>query len=83
MKRYSQRMQKTVILPQDLVIQILLRLPVKSLVRFKSVCKSWLSFISDSHLWLSHFKLAAAPTERLVFFESSTSKTHVTNMITL
>ncbi|EYU30492.1 hypothetical protein MIMGU_mgv1a008709mg [Erythranthe guttata] len=35
------------IFPHDIVEQILSNLPVKSLFRFKSVCKSWNSTISD------------------------------------
>lgn len=34
--------------PDDLVSEILLRLPVKTLVPFKCVCKTWLGKISDS-----------------------------------
>ncbi|KAL3507554.1 hypothetical protein ACH5RR_032939 [Cinchona calisaya] len=36
-----------VFIPNDLIIDILSRLPVKTLVRFKSVCKSWQALISD------------------------------------
>lgn len=44
------------LLPQELILQILLWLRVKSLVRFKCVCKSWFSLIShDSHFANSHF----------------------------
>ncbi|XP_062119104.1 F-box protein At5g07610-like [Humulus lupulus] len=32
---------------QDLITQILVRLPIKSLLRFKCVCKHWLFFISN------------------------------------
>ena len=53
-------------LPQELIIEILLRLPVKSLVRFKCVCKLWLSLISDPHFAISHFEQAAIHNERLV-----------------
>ncbi|KAK1322029.1 F-box protein [Acorus calamus] len=35
-------------LDNDLLIEILLRLPIKSLARFKCVSKEWMSFISDS-----------------------------------
>lgn len=35
------------LLPDSLLIAILLKLPVKSIVRFKSVCKSWYSIITS------------------------------------
>lgn len=38
---------QTVASLDDLLIQILLRLPIKSLIRFKIVSKHWLSLISD------------------------------------
>ncbi|XP_010248476.1 PREDICTED: F-box protein At3g07870-like [Nelumbo nucifera] len=34
-------------LPADVIFDILCKLPVKSLLRFKCVCKSWLALISD------------------------------------
>ncbi|TXG71878.1 hypothetical protein EZV62_000457 [Acer yangbiense] len=40
-------MQKNEQIPDDLIFSILRSLPTKSLVRFKCVCKSWLSFISQ------------------------------------
>ncbi|KAG5001241.1 hypothetical protein JHK87_022313 [Glycine soja] len=46
----------------DLIVEILLRLPIKSLLRFKCVCKSWLSFISNPHFVKSH--LVVAPTNQ-------------------
>ncbi|MBA0574154.1 hypothetical protein Golob_001386, partial [Gossypium lobatum] len=39
---------------QDLLAQILLRLPAKSLIQFKCVSKQWLSLISNPHFCLSH-----------------------------
>ncbi|XP_057435251.1 F-box/kelch-repeat protein At3g23880-like [Lotus japonicus] len=53
------------LLPDELIIQILLRLPVRSLLRFKCVCKLWLSEISDPKFAKSQFDLAASPTHRL------------------
>lgn len=53
-------------LPDELIEGILLRLPVKSLLRFKCVCKSWLSLISNPQFAKSHFDLGAAPTHRLL-----------------
>ncbi|PON92488.1 F-box domain containing protein [Trema orientale] len=38
----------TAILPDDVILEILLRLDAKSLMRFKCVCKSWKSLISHS-----------------------------------
>ncbi|XP_026386784.1 putative F-box protein At5g62660 [Papaver somniferum] len=44
------------ILPNDIVIDILSKLPVKSLMQFKSVCKHWLSLIKhDTQLIDLHF----------------------------
>ncbi|XP_045786418.1 F-box/kelch-repeat protein At3g23880-like [Trifolium pratense] len=58
-------------LPHELIIQILLRLPVKSLTRFKCVCKSWFSLISDPHFANSHFQLSAAtPTRRILLLSN-------------
>jgi F-box interacting protein len=59
-------------LPEELIIQILLRSPVKSLIRFKCVCKLWLSLISDPHFANSHFQLSSAtPTHRVLFLPQS------------
>ncbi|CAJ1835301.1 unnamed protein product [Sphenostylis stenocarpa] len=54
------------VLPPEVIREILLRLPVKSLLRFKSVCKSWLSLISDPQFGISHYDLAATPTHRIL-----------------
>ncbi|XP_061374147.1 F-box/kelch-repeat protein At3g23880-like [Gastrolobium bilobum] len=58
-------------LHHDLVKEIMLRLPVKSLVRFKCVCKSWHSHISDPHFAKSHYELSAAPSHRLLHITRS------------
>ncbi|AES93879.1 F-box and associated interaction domain protein [Medicago truncatula] len=44
-------------LPQELIVQILLRLPVKYLIRSKWVCKLWFSLISNPHFANYHFQL--------------------------
>ncbi|KAI6693609.1 hypothetical protein NL676_021319 [Syzygium grande] len=44
------------VLPEDIVIELLLRLPVKSLMRFKCVCKRWRSLISDPDLAKTHLR---------------------------
>ncbi|KAL8105119.1 hypothetical protein AgCh_029058 [Apium graveolens] len=43
----------------DLWTEILLRLPIKSLLQFKSVCKSWFSIISSHRFAKSHLMTAA------------------------
>ncbi|XP_057427542.1 F-box/kelch-repeat protein At3g06240-like [Lotus japonicus] len=53
-------------LPHDLEVEILSRSPVKSLLRFKCVCKSWLALISDPQFTKSQFDLAAAVTHRVL-----------------
>ena len=45
----SQKAVTTTLLPDDLVVDILSRLPLKSFCRIKCVCKSWLAFSSDPH----------------------------------
>lgn len=58
--------KKSVHLPEELIIEILLRLTVKTLLRCNCVCKSWLSLISNPNFATSHFQLAASPTNKLV-----------------
>ena len=60
-------------LPHELMIQILLRLPVKSLIRFKCVSKSWFSLISDTNFANSHFQITQTP--RILFISTSTCET--------
>ena len=47
------------VLTDDLVVEILSRLPLKSFCRFKCVCKCWLAFSSDPH---HRQKLPITPT---------------------
>ncbi|KAF7154212.1 hypothetical protein RHSIM_Rhsim01G0017800 [Rhododendron simsii] len=46
----------------DLLIQILLCFPAKSLIRFKSVSKHWLSLISDSQFGAKHSRRNPRPS---------------------
>ncbi|KAK4340945.1 hypothetical protein RND71_039446 [Anisodus tanguticus] len=42
-------------LPEDLLVDILLRLPVESLLRFKCVCKHWYALIQSPSFIEKHF----------------------------
>ncbi|KAL5058599.1 hypothetical protein RYX36_030203 [Vicia faba] len=69
-------LEKIVQLPRELIMEILLRLPVKTVLLCKCVCKSWLSVISDPDFATSHFQLAATrPTRRLLFLETYSLET--------
>ncbi|WJX90760.1 hypothetical protein P8452_72627 [Trifolium repens] len=57
-------------LPSELVIQILLRLSMKSLIRYKCVCKSWFSFISDPNFANSQFHLSQSIHNRRILCPS-------------
>ena len=46
--------------PIEIIVEILSRLPVKSLLRYKSVCKSWCSLISDPCFIRSHASLSTS-----------------------
>ncbi|XP_047320924.1 F-box/kelch-repeat protein At3g23880-like [Impatiens glandulifera] len=43
-------------LPEEIISDILIKLPVKSLIRFKSVCKSWSALISDPIFVKAHLQ---------------------------
>ncbi|XP_058784940.1 F-box/kelch-repeat protein At3g23880-like [Vicia villosa] len=53
-------------LPFDLITEILSRLPVKLLLRFRCVCKSWNSLISDHKFARKHFNLSTTPNLHVI-----------------
>ncbi|KAJ3702130.1 hypothetical protein LUZ61_005835 [Rhynchospora tenuis] len=53
-------------LPFDLIIQILSRLPSKSLLKFKSVCKSWYLLISSTHFTQLHFRFSSKTLQLVI-----------------
>ncbi|KAG7969571.1 hypothetical protein I3843_07G037100 [Carya illinoinensis] len=58
-------------LPEPVVVEILLRLPVKSLLRFRCVSKRWRSLISDPRFAKSHFRQASERSQRLLISSRS------------
>ncbi|KAF7813730.1 F-box/kelch-repeat protein [Senna tora] len=56
---------------EELLLNIFLRLPVKSLLRFKSVSKLWHSLISDPHFANSHFQRSPFLSDRLLHIADS------------
>ena len=56
----AKKSRPTSFLPDDVVGEVLLRLPSKSLARFCSVCRSWKHLISSPAFVESHQALAAA-----------------------
>ncbi|KAK9061094.1 hypothetical protein SSX86_018274 [Deinandra increscens subsp. villosa] len=47
--------------PEDVIYKILSRLPIKSLARFRCVCKSWLKYIDSPYLRTIHVKEEPTP----------------------
>ncbi|KAI8556866.1 hypothetical protein RHMOL_Rhmol05G0289200 [Rhododendron molle] len=66
--------------PIEIAIEILSRLPVKSLLRFKSVCKTWYALINTPHFVSKHLTqstLNPSPTfSSLLVSTSDTSNNH-------
>ncbi|XP_059650079.1 F-box/kelch-repeat protein At3g06240-like [Cornus florida] len=52
-------------LPEEILIQIFVRLPVKSLVQVRSICKSWYSLITDRSFIESHLKHQTSPSNNI------------------
>ncbi|XP_043693193.1 F-box protein CPR1-like [Telopea speciosissima] len=54
-------------LPEDLIVEILSRLPVKSLLRFRCVCKPWCVLITDPTFVKMHINRSLATNSNLIF----------------
>jgi hypothetical protein len=53
-------------LPDEMVTEVLLRLPVKSLLRFRAVCRSWAATISSDEFCALHMARGGTPNKLLV-----------------
>ncbi|KAI5660056.1 hypothetical protein M9H77_28849 [Catharanthus roseus] len=67
-------------IPQDALTEILLRLPVKSLIRFKCVSKSWFSLLTSPLFIDMHLKFSLTRDDEFVLIKSilNDDKTHQT-----
>ena len=65
LKVYTRRLRRRVpVIPDEIVVfEILVRLPVKALTRFQSVCKTWRAIISDPCFIRSHLQQSAKNQE--------------------
>ncbi|XP_058182226.1 F-box/kelch-repeat protein At3g23880-like [Rhododendron vialii] len=62
-------------LPQEIIFDILSRLPVKHLLRFRSVCRSWLSLISNHQFVKSHLSIASNTSDQRLVLNAYPSLT--------
>ncbi|VYS48711.1 unnamed protein product [Arabidopsis thaliana] len=71
-KRQSSSIPKTTTLlcPLDLILEILLRLPVKSVLRFRCVSKLWLSTTTDPYFTNSYEARSSTRPSLLMFFKN-------------
>uniref|UniRef100_K3YYV2 F-box domain-containing protein n=1 Tax=Setaria italica TaxID=4555 RepID=K3YYV2_SETIT len=51
-------------LSDEIVLNILVRLPVKTVLRCRAVCKAWLAIISDSSFTRAHLRCSASRCEQ-------------------
>ncbi|XP_076899446.1 putative F-box protein At5g62060 [Bidens hawaiensis] len=63
--------------PSDITVEILSRLPVKSILRFRSVSKPWLSYISDPSFTKLHLTRSTRTALFISAYDASTHKTHL------
>ncbi|KAJ0940215.1 putative F-box domain-containing protein [Helianthus annuus] len=63
-------------LPTEVLEEILSRLPVKSILRFRIVCKPWLSFISNPSFTRLHLSRATAAHHTALFIPTYCYSSH-------
>ncbi|WMV59182.1 hypothetical protein MTR67_052567 [Solanum verrucosum] len=55
--------------PEDLIREILLRLPVKSLLRFKRICKNWYTLIKNPSFIREHLNFSKNNPPQLLIYD--------------
>ncbi|XP_057426494.1 F-box/kelch-repeat protein At3g23880-like [Lotus japonicus] len=75
------------VIPEELIYEILLKLPVESLWRFRRVCKSWKTLISHPQFAKDHLDssisgaIMTQPRLALVYDDSNTATTYSVNSL--
>ncbi|KAI4317711.1 hypothetical protein L6164_025560 [Bauhinia variegata] len=67
-------------IPDELIVEILSRLPVRSLLQFRCVCKSWKSLISDPFFVRKHLHLSTQNTSlshHRIILNTTTAEFHM------
>ncbi|XP_045802997.1 F-box/kelch-repeat protein At3g23880-like [Trifolium pratense] len=64
------------IFPEEIIVEILLRLPVRSLLQFRCVCKFWKNLISDPQFAKSHV-LSSTAYPQLVSIDIGIAKSDI------
>ncbi|CAH1444703.1 unnamed protein product [Lactuca virosa] len=59
-------------LPVEVMVDILSRLPVKTIIQCKCVCKKWLDLVSDSYF--ADFQLSRSPAGIMIYHDSDHNK---------
>jgi hypothetical protein len=72
-----------IILPDDIIAELLSFLPVKSLMQFKCVCKSWKILISDSSFVKFHFKRSTQNPQLALVYLAQYAETAIVSAIPL
>ncbi|KAH0730049.1 hypothetical protein KY289_001237 [Solanum tuberosum] len=70
-------------MPQDVISCIILRLPVKSLLRYKCISKTWCTLLESSYFINLHVKRPTTTKDELILFKRSFEETpgHYKNVL--
>ncbi|CAN6252740.1 unnamed protein product [Urochloa humidicola] len=61
------------VLPDEMLTEVFLRLPVKSILRFRAVCRSWAAVLSSEEFCGLHLEKAKEVATPKLFFTAPTT----------
>ncbi|XP_044963003.1 putative F-box protein At2g02030 [Hordeum vulgare subsp. vulgare] len=72
----------TLLLPDEMMLEVLLRLPVKSILRFRAVCRAWAALLSSKDFCSLHMAISKVvrPAPKLLTLVSPTAGPNSTAM---